>query len=74
MPNNPAPPLVLRDGDRDRLESWTPSTTIKAGLVQRARIILLAADGMADAHIAEAVATTTTSVWKWRNRHREAGI
>lgn len=74
MPNNPAPALILRDGDKEILESWTRSTTIKAGLVQRARIILLAADGMANAHIAESVGTTTTSVWKWRNRYREVGI
>jgi hypothetical protein len=70
MPNNPAPALVLRDGDKERLESpefLTRSTTIKTGLAQRARIILLVAEGMADAHIAETVGTTTTSVWKRGN-------
>lgn len=74
MPNNPSPALVLRDDDREILESWTRSTTNKAGLVQRVRIIFLAAEGMANAHIAEAVGTTTTSVGKWRNRYRDAGV
>ncbi len=40
MPTNPAPALNLRGGDRDTLESWVRPTPLKAGLVQRARIIL----------------------------------
>lgn len=74
MPNSPAPALILRDGDKETLTAWTRSTTIRAGLAQRAKIILLAADGMANAHIAETVGTTTTSVWKWRKRYRHDGI
>ncbi|CAN5179829.1 IS630-like element ISMsm5 family transposase [soil metagenome] len=74
MANSPAPALVLRDGDRARLASWTRSTSIRAGLSVRARIVLLAADGVANARIAAEVGTTTTSVWKWRARYVEAGI
>ena len=44
-----AAPLALRDGDRERLESWLRSSTIQAGLAQRARIVLLAAVHL-DAH------------------------
>ena len=32
-----AQPLGLRPGDRESLESWTRSSSIKAGLAQRAR-------------------------------------
>ena len=32
--------------DRDVLESWLRSTSLPAGLAQRARIVLLAADGV----------------------------
>ncbi|MFT4258948.1 IS630 family transposase, partial [Microbacterium sp.] len=74
MANSPAPALVLRDGDRDELASWTRSTAIRAGLAQRARIVLLASEGFANARIAVEVGTTTTSVWKWRNRYAEAGL
>ena len=74
MANSPAPALVLRDGDRDELVSWTRSTTIRAGLAVRARIVLLAAEGIANARIASEVGTTTVSVWKWRNRYIEAGL
>jgi len=74
MANSPAAALVLRDGDRAELASWTRSTVIRAGLAMRARIVLLAADGVANARIAAEVGTTTTSVWKWRNRYVEAGL
>lgn len=74
MPNTPAYALVLRDDDEEIPKSWTRSTMIKARLVQRARIILLATEGWTNAHIAETVHTTTTSVWKYRNRDHEAGI
>ena len=47
-----AAPLVLREGDRSRLESLTRSSSVRAGVAQRARIVLLAADGLANAEIA----------------------
>lgn len=74
MVNSPAPALVLDDGDRDELMSWTRSTAIRAGLVQRTKIVLLASEGIANARIAVDVGTTTTSVRKWRNRYVEAGL
>lgn len=74
MANSPAPALILRDGDRDVLLSWTRATTISSGLALRARIVLLAADGLANARIADATGTTTTTVWKWRKRYIQQGI
>jgi transposase len=72
--NSPAPALVLRDGDGEVLGSWVRSTSLRAGLVQRARIVLLASQGLANARIAAEVGTTTTSVWKWRKRYAQAGL
>ena len=43
-----AQPLGLRSGDRDELESWVRSSSIRAGWAQRARIVLLAADGVSN--------------------------
>ena len=74
MANSPAPALSLRDGDREVLGSLLRSTSIRAGLAQRARIVLLASQGMANTRIAAEVGTTTTSVWKWRKRYAEAGL
>jgi hypothetical protein len=50
-----AQPLGLRPDDRELLESWTRSSTIRAGLAQRARIVLLAAAGISNTQIAERV-------------------
>ena len=74
MANSPAAALTLFEGDRERLVSWTRSTSIRSGLAVRARVVLLAADGVANARIAAQVGTSTTSVWKWRNRYVEAGM
>jgi hypothetical protein len=41
-----AAPMVLREGDRPRLEGLVRSSSIRAGLVQRARIVLLASEGL----------------------------
>src|SRR5688500_15020477 len=46
MANRPAPALALRDGDREKLESWLRSRSVRSGLVKRAPMILLAADGV----------------------------
>ena len=74
MANSPAAALVLRDGDLDELASWTRSTAIRAGLAQRAKIVLLASQGVANARIAAELGTTATSVWKWRNRYALSGL
>ena len=74
MVNSPAPALLLWEGGRDELLSWTRSTMSRAGLAARARIVLLASEDMANSRIAAEVGTTTTSVWKWRSRYVEAGL
>ena len=40
--------VALTDGDREELLSWTRAPSLKAGLAQRARIVLLADDGRGD--------------------------
>ncbi len=47
-----APPLVLKAGDRERLEAVLRASTAPVSLVVRARIVLLAAKGLANAEIA----------------------
>jgi transposase len=69
-----AAPLVLREGDRSRLEAMTRSSGIRAGLAQRARIVLLAAEGLSNAEIARRTGTTRPTVLGWRNRYRAGGI
>lgn len=68
-----ARPLQLRDGDRCRLEALTRASTVPAGLATRARIVLLAADGVANTDIADRTATSRPTVLKWRGRYAESG-
>lgn len=69
MANSPAPALVLRSGDRDELAAWTRSTSIRAGMAMRARIFLLASEGVANARIAVEVGSVRDSVCEaWRFR------
>jgi transposase len=74
MANGPAPALVLGDGDREKLESWLRSRSVKAGLVKRARIVLLAAEGETNQDIAVRVGASRTTVIEWRNRYLASGV
>jgi transposase len=69
-----AAPLVLRPGDGARLRALTRSSSVAAGQVQRARIVLLAAEGLANAAIARQVGVSTPTVLAWRNRYDAGGI
>ena len=70
MANRTAPALVLMDGDRERLESVLRSTTVPAGLAQRARVVLLASEGVANYDIADRVGASRPTVILWRDRYR----
>jgi hypothetical protein len=66
--------LVLRDGDRVELERWTRASTVSAGAAKRARIVLLAAEGVANARITELVGVSLPTVMLWRGRYPAQGI
>jgi transposase len=66
--------LALRDGDREKLVSLTRSSTVTAGAAQRARIVLLAADGMSNTQIAARTGVSRPTVIGWRARYEESGM
>ena len=74
MPNKTAQRLLLRAGDQAELERLIRSSTVPAGLAQRARIVLLAAEGVANYVIAERVGVTRPTVNLWRSRYAEQGL
>jgi transposase len=74
MPNRPAPALSLRDDDREELERLTRASSVPAGLAQRARIVLLAAEGISNTAIAERVGVSRPTVIGWRGRYQTKGI
>jgi transposase len=60
--------------DTATLEQWSRSRSTEARLVERARIVLLAADGLENKDIAVKVGVTRATVSRWRNRFAERGI
>jgi transposase len=74
VPNRPAAALALRAGDREELERLTRSSSVRAGLAQRARIVLLAAEGIPNTRIAELVGVSRPTVLGWRARYAARGL
>ena len=66
--------MVLREGDREVLESWTRSRNVRAGLVKRSRIVLMAAAGVANQEIADRVGASRTTVVLRRDRYQHYGV
>ena len=74
MANRPAPSLILREGDREELVRLTRSSSVRAGLAQRARIVLLAAEGLSNTAIAKRVEASRPTVIGWRDRYQAHGL
>jgi transposase len=68
------PALVLSTEQRATLESWTRRTKSAHGLAQRARMVLLCAEGMSNTAVAGRVGVTPQTVGKWRRRFLESGV
>jgi transposase len=66
--------LVLRPGDEPKLTALVRSSTVEAGLAQRARIVLLAAEGVPNTEIGRRVGASRPTVIGWRNRYESGGI
>src|SRR5271168_3253295 len=59
--------------DREVLASWVRSTSIRAGLAQRARIVLLAADGLGTNEIVRRTGASKPTVILWKKRYAAEG-
>jgi transposase len=57
----------------DKLRTWLRSPSIPAGLARRARIITLAAQGVANTEIAELAGCSRQTVITWRQRFARHG-
>src|SRR5712675_1805163 len=63
--------IILTEAERAELEALARSTKTEHRLRLRARIVLLAADGVASRAIGRAVGCTTGTASKWRVRYAE---
>jgi transposase/uncharacterized protein YerC len=66
--------LEVRGKDKPTLRSWVRASGIRAGLAQRARIVLLAGEGHSNTEIATRVGVSRPTVIHWRDRYAEGGL
>jgi transposase len=66
--------LELRKGDREKLTRIATSRTAEAGLARRARIVLLAAEGLPHTEVARRAGVSVPVVREWRSRYAAGGL
>jgi transposase len=77
MPNHPAPPLVIDEAEREALRVLVRAGTTEQRTAMRARVVLAAADGVANERIAADLGVHKMTVLLWRGRFardRGAGL
>ncbi len=72
--SKPAVALVISEGQREVLERLSVSRTAPLREVQRARVLLLAAEGVANTLIAHRLGLTPVTVRSWRARFETHGL
>ena len=70
----PKKPIILSDEERQQLNAIASSRSLPHGLVRRARIVLLSAEGNTCHAIAEGVGVSRQTVGKWHNRYLQQGL
>jgi putative transposase len=70
----PKQPLVLNPDERQQLQSVACSRALPHGLVQRAQIVVLAANGLSNTAIARRLHLSLPTVGIWRQRYLQAGL
>ena len=66
--------ITLTAEDRTTLERWSRARSTEARQVERARIVLLAAEGRENKGIAAELGVSRATVGRWRDRFAERGI
>ena len=66
--------VQIGDEDRATLLSWTRSSSVRAGLSTRAKIVLAAGDGEGTSSIARRLGVSRPTVIQWRERYSVRGL
>lgn len=69
-----APKVILSEEERKTLRKWSRGRSTPARLVQRAKIVLMAAQEQQNKCIAEALGVMERTVGRWRSRFAEGGL
>ena len=70
----PAAPFVLTPSDQATLQGWSRTGSKAQRLGQRAKILLLLADGLTPKDVSHQLQVSAPVVFKWRKRYLEAGL
>jgi transposase-like protein len=66
--------LTVPDADRVKLERRVRDRGVQARVAERARIVLLSAEGLTGPQIAQRAGCTEPTVIKWRRQYAEDGL
>lgn len=69
-----AAPIVMREEQETELRRWLRAPSTPQGVVMRARIVLEAASGTPNAHIAKNLSVGRPTVLLWRERFENGGL
>src|ERR1035441_3888519 len=69
-----APRVIVTGEQRTQLERWAKGRQVPVRLAQRARIVLLAAEGKMDIEIARQLRVGRRNPARWRRRFVELGV
>jgi transposase len=69
-----APRITLTGEDRQELERWARGRSTPLRLMERARIVLAAAEGVTNKEISKRLGMPPNKVGRWRRRFAEAGL
>jgi transposase len=69
-----ARPVVPNPEQLQQLQRWARSRSLPARLVERSRIVLLAAQGKQDIEIGQELSISPNKAGRWRNRFLDAGL
>src|SRR5512135_2215377 len=67
-------PMEVAPRDREVLETWLRAPSMPAGMVARARIVVLAADGVGTNEICRRVGVTRPTMGAWQRRYAVEGL
>jgi transposase len=66
--------LQLRDGDRQVLEVWLRQRTLPRRQLERAQIVLGAADGLSSRRLVSEIGVARPTVLQWIRRYEAEGL
>jgi transposase len=69
-----APPVVIDSSQKGMLEQWARSRSLPVRQVERARVVLLAAEGKSDLEIAASLRISNQKAARWRKRFLKLGL